>query len=115
MIKLYKLIWQLGSISGCHQKSDRSFFIGNYQFPICARCTGIFVGYIIGVIIYPYIKLNALAIAFALGLMFIDWYLQYKNIISSTNLRRLFTGLLCGTAYIQIIINIFIKLILVTT
>ncbi len=28
----------------CHQHSNRSFFISGVQMPVCARCTGIYVG-----------------------------------------------------------------------
>ena len=27
---------------------ERSFFFGEYQFPLCARCTGVLVGYMLG-------------------------------------------------------------------
>ena len=29
---------------GCHQMATRSFFFKGFQFPLCARCTGILVG-----------------------------------------------------------------------
>ncbi|MCD4752333.1 MAG: DUF2085 domain-containing protein [Anaerolineaceae bacterium] len=28
----------------CHQAPSHSFFIGNHQMPLCARCTGMYVG-----------------------------------------------------------------------
>ena len=32
----------------CHQISERSFHIGNYRLPLCARCTGMYLGAVIG-------------------------------------------------------------------
>jgi uncharacterized membrane protein len=27
----------------CHQKPERSFFLDGHQFPVCARCTGLYL------------------------------------------------------------------------
>lgn len=32
----------------CHQLPERSFFIWGHQLPICARCTGIYMGVFVG-------------------------------------------------------------------
>jgi uncharacterized membrane protein len=32
----------------CHRIAERSFFIGNQQMPLCARCTGMFLGAMLG-------------------------------------------------------------------
>ena len=37
------LVYGLGSLI-CHQKADRSFHLGVVALPVCARCTGIYVG-----------------------------------------------------------------------
>ncbi|MCD8391024.1 MAG: DUF2085 domain-containing protein [Firmicutes bacterium] len=82
---------------------ERSFHIGKYQFPLCARCTGVFAGYIIGISLLWFILLPvyiSLALIFVMG---IDWYVQYKNIKMSTNIRRLITGLMCGVGYIHLL------------
>jgi uncharacterized membrane protein len=34
----------------CHQRPERSFYVWGAQFPVCARCTGIYVGAAFGVI-----------------------------------------------------------------
>jgi uncharacterized membrane protein len=40
------------SIAGliCHQRPDRSFFWAGHQFPVCARCTGLYVSAALGLI-----------------------------------------------------------------
>ena len=34
----------------CHRIASRSFFIGEYQFSVCARCTGQYLGAVIGIL-----------------------------------------------------------------
>jgi len=36
--------------SVCHRISERSFHIGNYQLPLCARCSGMYLGAVTGLI-----------------------------------------------------------------
>uniref|UniRef100_UPI00293DA367 DUF2085 domain-containing protein n=1 Tax=Clostridium TaxID=1485 RepID=UPI00293DA367 len=97
----------------CHQKNDRSFFINNYQFPICARCTGLLIGYILGIICLLFnFKLSTLLSSIFIVIMFIDWFFQHKEILYSTNKRRLLTGLLCGFGIINIISISFSKIIM---
>jgi uncharacterized membrane protein len=93
----------------CHQKANRSFFLYNYQFPICARCTGLLLGYFLGVILLLFtgeISLT-LSITFTI-IMFGDWFIQYKGIKISNNYRRLFTGSLCGIGIIGIFANAYV-------
>ena len=108
-IKLWAFLMRLGSRGGCHQREDRSFKIKGWQFPICSRCTGILIGQILGAILY-FCKLRIpfyLDFVF-LFIMFLDWFIQYKNIKSSTNFRRLLTGSLAGIAQISIIIKLIL-------
>lgn len=111
MHSFYKIIWKLGEMSGCHQISDRSFFIHNKQFPLCARCTGAFIGYIVGAIVFTWLQIPILPALFFCVLMFIDWLLQRLNILTSTNFRRIITGFLCGFALIQLYLKFIIFLI----
>ncbi|HTX91350.1 MAG TPA: DUF2085 domain-containing protein [Anaerolineales bacterium] len=34
----------------CHRISERSFHIGNFQLPLCARCTGMYLGAVVGLL-----------------------------------------------------------------
>ena len=98
---MYNFLWYLGRISGCHQMPDRSFFLRGKQFPVCARCTGAFIGYVIGGCIFPLLKVNGI-ICMALCLpMFLDWFVQRIGLLQSNNVRRLITGLMCGFGLIQ--------------
>lgn len=89
----------IGSRAGCHQKKSHSFVWHGKQFPICARCTGVLLGYIVGFASYYYFTLSfKFVVLFAMILLF-DWTLQFLKILHSTNLRRLITGLLCGLGF----------------
>lgn len=111
MNRVYDILFWLGTISGCHQLPERSFFYRGKQFPVCARCTGAFVGYFFGGITYFAIKIPVwLAVAFC-TVMFIDWLMQRIKILKSTNIRRLITGALCGFALSQMYVRIMIYII----
>nr|QGT51171.1 hypothetical protein Firmicute1046_2470 [uncultured Firmicutes bacterium] len=108
---VYATLMYLGKLSGCHQLPERSLFICGYQLPVCARCTGAFLGYICGLIMYKFININIWICFLLCGIMFIDWLLQYKEIANSTNKRRLITGFMCGMGYMQVILKIIAVLI----
>jgi uncharacterized membrane protein len=38
-----ELLFPIGSFI-CHQRPERSFFLHGRQLPVCARCTGLYVG-----------------------------------------------------------------------
>ena len=54
LLLLHKYFMHIGKYSGCHQMPERSFFINGMQFPLCARCTGILVGYLVGVLLFVF-------------------------------------------------------------
>ena len=88
---------EFGHRMGCHQMPERSFFFKGYQFPVCARCTGVLIGEIIAIIaIICGIRLKKLPIIGSICVMGADWGLQYLEICRSTNPRRLITGISCG-------------------
>lgn len=99
----------------CHQKEERCFKIKNYVFPICSRCTGILISFIISLIlIINKYYINIWIAIVLLLIMFIDWLLQYFKILMSTNLRRFITGLIggVGLTYFYYYIIIFIEIFL---
>lgn len=82
---------------GCHQMAERSFFIKGYQFPVCARCTGVILGQTAGVIgLICGLRLHFVISCLLLIPMAVDWGLQFLKILMSTNGRRLISGLISG-------------------
>lgn len=94
-IKLMKHGEQLG----CHQMPERSFFYKGYQFPVCARCTGVIVATIPAIIVFIKKKLSIKTCVAMSGVMFTDWFIQRIGIKESTNKRRFITGLIGGFGF----------------
>lgn len=101
---------RMGARSGCHQRSDRSLFYHGHQFPVCARCTGVLIGYILSVVMLFFYNIPVRWCIIFCWIMFADWLIQFLRIRSSTNIRRLITGILggCGIMTIEIDILIFL-------
>ncbi len=96
MSKIYSKLFEIGTNAGCHQLPERSFFVKGYQFPVCARCTGVLIGYIISLILHFIFGTKFTVCIYCCLVMFMDWYIQYLEIKESTNIRRLITGVLGG-------------------
>lgn len=97
----------------CHQLPERSFFFRGRQFPLCARCTGLVVGFIlIGPIVSVFTLGNMyLSLAFVLA-MCLDGFLQLKGVRPSTNFRRISTGLTAGYGVFSILVHVVVKIVL---
>ena len=92
-------LMELGEMLGCHQMPERSFFIKGFQFPVCARCTGVILSAIISTIIFFKKRLPIGLCLSMSSVMLLDWGMQYLKIKESTNSRRLITGLIGGFGY----------------
>lgn len=95
--RLWIKMMKFGHILGCHQKLERSFFIKGYQFPVCARCTGVILGQISEIILLIIgINTGLPAAIILLAFMGLDWFIQFTKLKESTNTRRLITGFTGG-------------------
>jgi len=91
-----EFIRTVGNQSGCHQMPERSFFYKGKQFPVCARCTGVFFGHMTAVLFFLCRKkVSFPKCLFLMGIMGLDWGIQETGIMESTNSRRFVTGF-CG-------------------
>lgn len=91
-IKIWAFFMRLGDRCGCHQREDRSFNLKGYQFPVCSRCTGILTGQVLCVILYIFkFRIPIYISILFLLIMFFDWYVQFKGIKESSNIRRFIT------------------------
>jgi len=63
-------------IFGCHCRDDRSFYYKGQKFPICARCTGEFVGICFALICCFFFRLTAKASFIIMIPLIIDGFTQ---------------------------------------
>lgn len=100
-------IYGLGNIKFnifCHRRPDRTFKFKGKYFPVCARCTGIYIGALFIFILHYFINL-----VYSLNLLFLSMILMFPTVIDGTaqllkwresrNDIRLVTGLLFGIGY----------------
>lgn len=91
----------------CHQLPERSFFSGGFQLPVCARDTGIYIGFAIGLVALAWLakgsrpqELPRWPVLVVIGLfvaaMGFDGVTSYAGWRTTTNDIRLITGLLTG-------------------
>ncbi len=102
---LWLVFMKIGAMTGCHQLPKRSFFVHKYQFPICARCTGVIIGYILSVTAFCFFMTPIYICIVLCLIMFADWLIQYLRILDSTNIRRFITGILGGYGLLSFEIN----------
>ena len=99
----------------CHQKPERSFKYKDKYFPVCARCTGFYLGILISFpIIFFTLKYLEGVDLFILGIillipMFIDGTTQFFKLRESNNFLRLITGLIGGFAISILLFKIILK------
>lgn len=88
----------------CHQRPDRSYFIEGHKLAVCSRCTGLYAGFAVTLLLYPLIRslrnntnprriflfLAALPLA-------IDFSLTFFGIWDNTHTSRVLTGALLGS------------------
>ena len=51
MSALTAFVFAVGSVV-CHQLPERSVHLSGLQFPVCARCTGLYVGSVVGLVLW---------------------------------------------------------------
>ena len=104
--KIWIFLMRIGALS-CHQIYDRSFTFRGYQFPVCARCTGIFIGHVIAIFLcLMKVRINSKICTVLILIMACDGFLQLFKIKESTNIRRVITGMLAGAGCIFMFVNI---------
>jgi uncharacterized membrane protein len=89
--------------AACHQLPARCFTLWEQPLALCARCTGIYGGLILGLIIYPFVRsiertdLPARSfLLLAIGPTAIDFLLGLFNFVENTHLSRCATGAIAG-------------------
>lgn len=110
-IKIWLILMKLGSIFGCHQLPERSFFFHGYQFPVCMRCTGILIGEMLALSLYKYLRITwwqALILVLPLA---VDGSGQYAGYWKSSKYSRVITGIFAGFGCMELQVCIIRKII----
>lgn len=91
-------------ITYCHRKPERSFFWKGKQFPVCARCTGIHIGYIsFPLFLFSVFTLNIWWTIFLILPTYIDGLTQAFFKRESNNLLRVTTGVIAGIGLMSLV------------
>jgi uncharacterized membrane protein len=108
----------------CHRIGDRSFFVAGRQLPLCARCSGTYLGALAGLIVLATRgrgrarDLPGRRYLLVLGLFFLAWGFDGANsyltlfpglphLYEPHNLLRLLTGTLEGLAISALLLPVF--------
>lgn len=87
----------------CHQIPERSFHVAGEPFAVCARCFGIYAGFLAGVLSFPlwrratqrYFVSRWWLIAALLPMCF-DFALEFFGVWHNTHTSRVITGAILG-------------------
>lgn len=87
-----------GRVPLCNHRADRGIFIHGFCLPLCARCTGILAGAVIGAIV---IAFSGIHLSVVPGILLMiptaaDGAVEYLAGLESNNPRRLITGFPAG-------------------
>lgn len=89
----------------CHSKPERSFYFKGKKFPICARCTGILLGWIVGIIYCLLLEVPKEYITILILFpLIVDGTMQSLRKKESNNIKRIITGILFGMGTIFIFV-----------
>ncbi|HEV7767079.1 MAG TPA: DUF2085 domain-containing protein [Thermoanaerobaculia bacterium] len=96
--------WRSLFLMMCHGRIERSFTLFDVPMPICARCTGIYLGMLSALLAFKLIPLLrervmrviALVAILPLG---IDGVTQLLGFRESVNVLRVTTGVIAGLAF----------------
>lgn len=96
--------WRLLFRMMCHGRPERCLELFGVPMPICARCTGIYLGLLAGLAAFRLVRFvseKSLRIAafMALTPLAIDGLTQLTGLRESTNELRIATGLVAGLAF----------------
>jgi uncharacterized membrane protein len=108
---------EIVGFSVCHQLDSRSLIFGETVTPLCSRCAGIYMGFVVAAVILFIMfrkkqsELPPLYIMIILAVFFIstivDGLASYLGLYETNNILRFTSGILCGAAIITVLYPVF--------
>lgn len=100
-LKLKQSNLKLITLFICHRIPERTIIFRGFYFPVCSRCTGLYIGVFLCLIYlnlyYIDYNINLLIISVLMIIpTFIDGITQFIDFRQSNNILRLLTGLIAG-------------------
>ena len=87
----------------CHRLPERSFFFRGKQFPVCARCTGIYIGFLSApLFLFDVIQFNLIITILLILPSVIDGLTQAFLRRESNNILRVTTGFIYGVGIMSL-------------
>jgi uncharacterized membrane protein len=88
----------------CHQLPERSLHLDGHSLAVCSRCTGLYTGFALSVLLYPLARSLRRVdtprlrwLLLALVPLVVDWSLGYFELWANTHLSRFLTGALLSS------------------
>jgi uncharacterized membrane protein len=88
----------------CHQLPERSLDLDGHSLAVCSRCTGLYTGFALSVLLYPLARSlkrvdtpRLVWLLLALVPFGLDWSLGYFELWANTHLSRFLTGALLSS------------------
>jgi uncharacterized membrane protein len=96
--------WRILFRMMCHGRVERCLELFGVPMPICARCTGIYLGLLAGVLAFrliPFLRERVMRIVAFIAVvpLAIDGLTQLAGLRESVNPLRIATGLIAGLAF----------------
>lgn len=95
----------------CHQNPMRSFYLIGEPLAVCARCSGIYLGFWLGVVAYPFrfglqstTVISRVVLMLALVPMVLDVFVEWVGFFASPRWVHGLTGLIAGIVVAFVIV-----------
>ena len=102
----------------CHQIPDRSLHLAGHQMAVCSRCSGVYLGLLLGMLAYPLWRqlyeiepIPRFWLFLSLVPITVDWSLTVFGIWENTHGSRLITGLILGFACSTFIVPALVEIV----
>jgi uncharacterized membrane protein len=117
IFNILKFIDKTG-FSVCHQLPERTLLFGKILMPVCARCSGIYIGFLCTILFLfivfrkresdlPPVYIIVTAVIFILSAI-VDGFFSYLGFYETNNIIRLVTGYMFGAGLSIIIYPVFV-------